>query len=147
MHDHTTTLPDECDYCDQTLDEDEQLHPVYVGERPDPKPIEARATTAKRRDVVGYRKSAVDDVQVLGRPVDELTALIKALEGARGFEIEAKPSVMEVHEFGDLQPQMVDAPANDSKVGVKVTATPDPPSDTPDMMVCDYCKNELTDAQ
>lgn len=137
-------LPQECDFCDRALDEDEELTPIYVGSPPGPRPAEARATAEKQRKVVGRRADPDSDLEVLDRPLDEIVALLKAIDTSDRFTLEAKQAVAEVYATGEEQPVQFDTDVNYDKVGVTLRAEPKPSNQVPDMMVCEFCAEGLS---
>jgi len=147
-------LPDECDFCGQVLDEEDELHPVWVGEQPDPKPTFARATAEKDRRVMGRsvrrRDDALprDDMQVLGRPMGQVVALMDALDGSDAIQVDYKDAVQELRAVGSESPDALvetsfTAEEDHGKVGVEVRADPKVERPDPDMEVCPYCKEEF----
>ena len=142
----------ECQFCGRILDADESLLPVYIGERPDPLPVKARATADKQRKVVGRRANADADIEVLGRPVDEISALLTALEASDHFSIDAKQSVAELRMVGETEvsgfvehsTSSVQSDIDTSKVGVTVRADPPSRTETPDLSVCEHCAESLS---
>jgi exoribonuclease R len=170
-------LPDECDFCGQILEEDEDLHPVWVGEQPDPKPVFARATAKKDRRVMGRdtrRRDAVrerPDLEVLGRPMGQVVALMEALGRSDAIEVDYKDAVRELRAVGSETPdKLVDmsAPADEKlqrtleqvkkdpnhiptftgeedhdKVGVEIRVEPEVERPDPDMEVCEFCKESF----
>lgn len=143
-------LPDECDFCGQSLEESEELHPLWVGEQPDPKPVFARATEQKDRRVMGRSVSARDaahkpeDIQVLGRPMGQVLALMEALDGSDAIEVEYKEAVRELRTFGSTEPQkLVQTEEDHDKVGVTVRVDPEVERPDPDMEVCEFCKEKF----
>jgi len=172
-------LPDECDFCGQVLEEDEELHPVWVGEQPDPKPVFARATAEKDRRVMGRsvsrRDDALprDDIQVLGRPMGQVVALMEALERSDAIQVDYKDAVQELRAVGSETPDALvemSSPADDKlqrelsrvkedpnhvptftaeedhdKVGVEVRVEPEVERPEPDLEVCEFCKQSFED--
>lgn len=147
-------LPDECEFCDRVLDENEGLTPVFIGGRTKPKPVIARATAEKQREVIGCRTgSGLDGVETLNRPVDELSAIIQALEGCNAIDIDAKGAVKEVYTIGEREPRKFvsesakgvdfDHDVDRSKVGVTITTQPRERCETPDLEVCEFCAESL----
>jgi len=141
-------LPPECDFCGQWLDEDEELHPIFVGEPPEPKAVTARATAEADQRVMGRQvdNSGLprDDIQVLGRPMGQVKALMEALETHSNIEVAYQEAVQEVHSVGlSEQPEAIVADYDSDRVGVHVHVEPRSHNPEPDMMVCDFCKDEF----
>ena len=138
----TTELPDECDFCERALDEDEDLVPVFVGTPEQPKSFAATGTAEKLPDVVAYRSNNMDDVQVLGHSVDELSALLSAIQNDDRFEIDVCQSVDMAGVVGG-DPVMMEVPVSD-KVGVRLKACPREIHHVPDMELCSFCAESFS---
>lgn len=158
-------LPDECDFCGQVLEEDEDLHPVWVGEQPHPKPVFARATAEKDRRVMGRDTRRRDDVrerpdlEVLGRPLGQVIALMEALGRSDAIEVDYKDAVQEVRAVGSESPdalvdmsapadaklQRLTAEEDHGKVGVEIRVEPEVERPDPDLEVCEFCKESFED--
>lgn len=143
-------LPSECDFCGQVLDEEDELYPVWVGEQPDPKPVFARATAEKDRRVMGRSVSGRDDalprddMQVLGRPMGQVVALMDALEHSDAIEVDYKEAVEEVYSVQSTSPEaLVETHRDEGKVGAEIRVEPEVERPDPDMEVCPYCKEEF----
>ena len=137
-----------CDFCDEPLEEDEELHPIYVGEIPSPKPIIAKAEKEKiKKNIAGYKLDEYGETKVLSKPIDEIDAIMEAIEGCKEIEIKTARRVMEpvpLEQEPDLKTTRdFGSSTNDSKVGATVTVRPEPPRVTPDMEVCKICKEEF----
>jgi hypothetical protein len=146
-------LPPKCDFCDRNLDEDEELKSVFIGEPPEPETVGAYATAKKQRKVIGRQTEnsqlgGSSTVQVLGRPVGEIEALLKALDGSDVFTVNASQSVVEVNHNEEELRKMKTNPnhipsfeetENTDKVAVEIEAKPEPCKRSPDLEVCEFC--------
>lgn len=129
-------LPDECDFCGQSLDEDEELVGVWTGDPPLPKARSARATADKPT-------RGAPPPTVLGRSAPEWKALTKALSGA-GVEVSTTPKVATsdpvVSETPDPTPLVLDK----SKAGATVRVEPGFEEPEPDLLVCELCEEAFS---
>jgi hypothetical protein len=152
-----TELPDECDFCDRVLEEDEELSPVWIGSMPDPHTEVARETAEKVNKRVGAN-SVQGNPLVLGRPIGQIKALLQALDSLESVNVEYKDRVMDsVYSIADTQPQAMismeeedtatipslDKEVNADKVGVSVTISPESHTPQPDLEVCEFCEESL----
>lgn len=137
-----TELPDECDFCGQWLDEDEELEPVYVGEMPNPR-------TQYIEEVVDKGGTshhlAHGPPRVLGREPAEWKALLQALQKTDNIEVEISrhvyhpPQMVKVKSDPENIPEF-DAHIDDEKAGVTIRIEPRLPFEpTPDLEVCQFC--------
>lgn len=143
----------DCDFCGRILDGGEELTPIFIGEPPSPKGITAKGIAPKRRETVGYSSGEFDELmgtrsQLLGLPVDELEALVKAITTSEHFEYSSARAVQEcppkmVVPTTDGKPDSFDSEIDDSKVSATVKASLPEDMYEPDMMVCEYCEESL----
>lgn len=145
MGETVTELPDECDFCDRWLEEDEDLVPIFIGGPPEPKPW--------------YVKEVVDkpntDVFVLGKTAGEWKALLKGLESQSGISVSTSEFVDEVTPENvrvSGQTEHFDTPPvsrRDDKAGATVKIEANTSEPKPDLQVCEFCaksiKNEPRD--
>lgn len=133
--------PDVCDFCDLSMDEDEELVELNVGSPPSPKPIRAEATEKLKR----YDSF---DGSAYGR------ALLGALDGLRCADVSRMSAVEEVEFVGgdasvvDMSTDFVtqfETTRRDDMVAVRVKIQPELERYTPDAMVCEDCADELRD--
>lgn len=129
----------ECGFCGQFLDNEEELIPIYAGDPPKPQPQTARGFVEADRQVIG-RRGEMGEVQVLGYEVDEIAAILDALERSDMIEFETKRAVEEVRAVGGEVKALAEATVDSSKVGAAVTVDAPQLSDPePDLEVCRYC--------
>lgn len=150
-------LPDECDFCDQPLDEDEELVPVYVGEPPTPKPrrLQGFAKHHRATRTSGYMsRQDLRDVRIYGHTVGEFAALLNALQSADGVDITMSPEVREVRSIGGERhmvssspdtPSRVETDLNREKAGARINIDAEHEPAEPDLMLCEYCAESFTD--
>ena len=136
-----TTLPDECDFCHSTLEEDEELEPVFIGQPPTPASFSVHHRAPKQEKVAAYQSQS-DEIQQLGRPIDTATALLRSLDKSPHFEVEERRVVMEL-EVGDSPGALPAGRRRDDQVATELVVTPPQPEYEPDMMVCEYCAESL----
>lgn len=145
-----------CEFCEQWV---EELHPVYIGEIPSPKPVRVTETTAKSKKSETVAFGSVDgDIQVLGYPVDELVAIINCLENSEEFHLNTYQSVFEVDSFPHAQRVIensssvqgikgkvnsYDSEVDDTKVSAEITVEPKRENIQPDLLVCEFCKGNM----
>lgn len=138
-------LPDECDFCMQEVDEDEELVPVFVGGPPRPEARRATATAEKAGPprVRGDGPiTAGPEPVVLGRTASEWKALSRALEDA-GVDFETQGTVVAVEPDAVLateaRPMRAARTTWTNQSGASVTVEPGFEEPEPDMMVCELC--------
>lgn len=153
----------ECDYCGQFLDPldegvDAELYPVFVGEPPEPPEVECHGRAEKKEVVGAYRggKQRVhgeDSTITLDQRLDHVQALLNAIEDSRHFKLETFNRTMkaESNDRGFVSPPFDDADAkmdrlihttDDDTVAVDLKAQLHA-NHTPDLMVCEYCRDTL----
>lgn len=139
-------LPDQCDFCNQFLDEDEELIPVYFGSPPTPQPIHLKGYHDKGPSRPGStrRREAV----LRGKEIGEYFALIDALRSSDLVEFDTYRSVEEVKPSGEvsIEPnalQKLDSVINEQKAAAEVRIHADFDEPEPDMMVCEHCEEAI----
>lgn len=143
---------DDCDFCGRLLEEDEETVPLYLGEIPDPKPVVESKTVDKipRKKMAVPHHSNVD--RLMGRRVDQILALILAVEGSESIDCDYGESVYEPDpSFGKiggegettLPPEDFDDGINHDKVGVTIRIEPRRENIQPTMEVCEYCEKSF----
>jgi hypothetical protein len=155
MTDDGTALPPECDFCGQSLDPDESLSPVYIGEQPAPEPVVLYGTAPEQ---AGY------EGRFLGHSVGELSALFDAFDCER-VELDMAPvgstlpepipeGILRVVEASDEELRDIkDHFKTDGGIPVdpsdrcraRVIIEPDPPDPEPDLEVCRHCEENFRD--
>lgn len=151
-------LPDECDFCDRVLEEDEELTPIWIGGSPEPQGEVVRKTADKVAQKVGAQARNGNTV-VLNRDIGQFKALLDAVQSADMLTVSYKQAVMEeVRGVGSEDPQalveggsLTDEPPsydeafneNHDKVGVELSIEPELEEKEPDLEVCEHCENSL----
>lgn len=145
-------LPDECDFCGQVLDEDEELIPVFVGSPPTPKPIHLQGFSEHPHSRYSQHGGDLSDVRLRGNTLGEYLALVDALESSDFVEFKMSAMVREVRAVGGAShsleieadaPTRLDTRLDDKKAGasVRVEAKFDEPE--PDLRVCEFCEGNF----
>lgn len=137
-----TELPDQCDFCDQELEEDEELEPIYIGSPPQPKPQRLKSFKDK---------SDRFEYQIQGRSISAHAALYEMLDSEDNIDLKLSDEVMECdpNEFvGKLDTpsnrEAFDSNINRDKAAARLTIYPDfGDSRLPDMEVCPLCADNL----
>lgn len=138
-----TELPDECDFCDQVLDDDEDLVPVWVGE-----PSEPKTECVQKVQKKPSRRVGGDERFIFNKPASEWIALWRALQECESVDVHTADRVLEpdpVWARVDERPMIqtdgggFDDDVNDDKAGATVTVKPPSGHDDPDMELCEYC--------
>lgn len=145
----------ECDFCERWLDDEEDLHPIYVGEQPTPEPVRASAQKPEMGEMqtVGYGPEN-GNIQVLGRSVDEIAAILDAVEGSNEMQLNVYRSVFEQQRFdgklgfekgevGNRVKGDIEFEENKSLISAEVVVRPEGADREADMEVCGYCKEEF----
>jgi len=136
----------QCDLCEQHYydSDDVDSESVFFGEAPAPRKVRAEAIEPKADRTQGLNRTG--QLQVLGKPADEIQALIVALEGSDRFEFKTARRVCEPQFEAELPQDPADIPApdfdeqfNEDVVGAMVTAEPRPSRAQPAAEVCEYC--------
>lgn len=131
----------QCDFCNMWLDDDEELYPVYIGKGSIQKEFSAGVSDADS-EVVGYRHdSGLSGVQILGRPVDEIEAILNALDNSSKIQLDTSRSVMPIHSVGEYNTDFTYDP-DSTKTGAKIVIQHKDERE-PDMMICSFCKREF----
>lgn len=127
----------ECDFCEISIDPDESLESLYIGDLLQPEPIRIRQ--------VGDRQN---DYRLLGKPIGVYSAMHMALHTCPEVEINTSEVVNEVTAVGGetqfstseemLSPQF-ETQRMEDKVHVDITIQPDEVEHEPDAEVCDIC--------
>lgn len=142
-----------CDQCEQMYYEDEDVEKkeVYFGAPPSPRPVIAEETAPKKeKNRLGYQRdggSRPQDMVILGRPADEATAILRAIEAHSRFTLRTGRSV--------YQPQMdmkeptldeghFDDQVDSNRVGITLKAEPRQSKSSPDAIICEYCKEGMS---
>jgi hypothetical protein len=152
-------LPDECDFCNRVLDEDEELTPIWIGDSTEPQREVVRKTAGKVAQKVGAQARNGSRV-VLNRDIGQVKALLDAVQSADMLTVSYKQSVMEeVRGVGSEDPQALvdggsltdDPPTYDEvfnenydKVGVELSIESEPQEKDPDLEVCEHCEDSLS---
>lgn len=136
-----------CSYCETAMEADEELYPIYIGSLPQAKSITLSENVPKSTtgETVAY-KNEVNDIQVLGYELGQLTAIINLLEGSEEIDFQTYEKVMEQQGFPEMSDgsiQRVKFESNKNKVAASIKIEPEMEEQEPDMMVCEACKKEL----
>lgn len=118
-------LPDTCDFCNLSLDEDEELTPLHVDESPEPKPIV----------IEGFDELTSHDT--FDRSA-EGRALINAMEQSDNAELTLNRGVEVIERVGDSIGQY-ESTYDEHKVSARVKVRPYMEDRSPDAMVCETC--------
>jgi len=138
----------ECDYCERMLDEDEDTHPIFIGEMPKPEVIRYTEHTAKaaKRETVAYGEGG-GGIQVLGRPVDEIMAILSTIENCENIDLKTYNRVNSVEsanvDLGSPNPTRLSTTEHDDFLAAEITVRPKREDVEPDMKVCQFCKAEF----
>jgi len=123
-----------CDFCEISVDKDEMLEPIYVGELPQPEPHRLRRVASRERD------------HLLGKPIGIYTALYQAIRGCDDIEVEEFMNVEELKtvggetHFADMESGVpFETRRRDDKVAVSLKIHPKDMEYEPDAKVCDTC--------
>lgn len=132
----------QCDFCNMWLDdEDEELYPIYVGKSNTQK-IYSTGISNADSNVIGYRKhDGLNGVQVLGYPVNEIEAILDALDNCPNIELDTDRNVTPVHSIGEFNTDFTHDP-DSTKTGAKIFVEFKDERE-PDMMVCSFCKEKF----
>lgn len=136
-----------CDFCDEPLEEDEELEPVFIGEPPEAKSRIIKGIAPKD---FGPHSSA----RYKGKLMGELAAVYEGLLEHDAVEVETNRLVREVTgEVPVYAPDEVPAPKDidtpdtqlrDDKCGATIKVEPrTSPYRKPAMRVCPYCASSL----
>jgi len=155
------TLPDECDFCKRVLEKEEELYPVWIGEMPEPKTHCTKATAEKSEKIMGYRTSNQSEVRkrpdtrILGRPIGDVVALMRALNYSNKISVEYRDVIEEFHSVGNKAPQAfaevskskktnhLTNSCEERKTGAEVRVEPEFERPDPDLEVCEFCKESI----
>lgn len=137
-------LGERCGFCERLLDDGEETHPLYVGEPPKPKPRTARGFAKTDRQVIGRE---FEDIQILDYAVDEIAAILDALERSRELDVDVKRAVEEVRAAGTGEVMaLAEATIDNSKVGASIAISEPRMTDPdPDLEVCRFCLEGMTE--
>lgn len=134
----------QCDLCEQHYydSDDVDSESVFFGEAPEPRTVQARSFQPKGDREMG--RGRYGQPQVLGKPADELAALLTALDRSDRFELSTARRVYEpepefVEDPDELTVTDYDENVNDDIVGATVTAEPRPSRAQPAASICEYC--------
>jgi len=140
------SLPDECGFCERVLDDGEELTPIYVGDPPESQPQTSRGLAEIDRRVNGVNDAGFDQIEVFGYPIDEIMAILDAVERSDVIDIETKRAVEKVQSVSGQVKALVETTVDSSNVGAAVTVSPLPKSDPePDIEVCRFCRESFTE--
>lgn len=137
-----TTLPPECDFCGQALDDGEELTPVFVGEPPEPKPQRIRAESEKTGGRMGGHslgayaalRTALSDESNIGVKLYDAVARLEDTEPA-GVVVSEEPNPPD---------PSVELETDHTVASADVHISPDFDTPDPDMRVCPYCTDSFT---
>jgi hypothetical protein len=122
-------------------DEEEELHPVYIGKGSIQKEFSTGISDADSK-VVGYRHgSGLSGVQILERPVDEIEAILNALDNSSKIQLDTSRSIMPIHSVGEYNKDFTYDP-DSTKTGAKIVVEHKDERE-PDMMICSFCMEEF----
>jgi len=137
-----------CDFCNESLEEDEELHPIFIGKPPKAKPVRIEQSQKKMEKNIGYRSQSKhgfehgmnnESMVILGRPADEISAILKGLEGHPKVRIDSgRQVVTPSFEMDDRSDQF-----NEEVVGINITIEPNQRIPSPDLEVCPVCEEGL----
>lgn len=145
-------LPDECDFCDQQLDDGEELVPIWIGEPAEPD-TEMSQDVVEKPKADGNRLGGMEP-RILNKPASEWLALWGALETSECIEVNTADRVLEPPE-PKVSPQAVidstqesfDEHVNRDKAGATVKVKPPKGHSEPDLEVCQFCSESLRSEQ
>lgn len=151
-------LPDECDFCNRLLEEDEELTPIWIGDSPEPQREVVRKTAEKTNQQFGAETVNGNHV-LIHRDVGKVKSLLNAVHESNTLKVSYKEAVIEeVRGLGDEDPQaliedksLTEEPPtydevfndNHNKVGVKLSIEPELQEQEPDLEVCEHCEDSL----
>lgn len=116
----------ECDFCGLSVEEDEELEPLFVGSQPKPEPHHLTK--------IGHCGS---NGVILGRPVGEYDAMRNALRDCPYVTVNVTKGVEEVKSVdGSLGTTY-----RDDKLAVNIDIESREVDAEPDAMVCDICSD------
>jgi hypothetical protein len=132
----------ECDFCNQILDDDDELVPIFIGEPPEP---ESQRVTAQEK-----RKSG--GPMIFGKRTSQWVALYNALHSAPNISVEMNDHVLRA-DAPDLpvmclDPENAQTAFDDPDVAVTkdrdtsqaiIEIEPNTEQPDPDLEVCQYC--------
>lgn len=134
----------QCDLCEQHYYESDDVdsEPVFFGEAPEPRTVRAEAFEPKHDRTKGFNRTG--QMQVLGKPADEIVALLSALNQSDRFELSTARRVYQpepefVEDPSELTVPDYDENVNDGMVGATVVAEPRPSRAQPAAEICEYC--------
>jgi len=132
----------QCDFCNMWLDDEgEELHPVYIGKGSIQKEFSTGISDADSK-VAGYRHdSGLSGVQILERPVDEIEAILNALDNSSKIQLDTARSVMPIHSAGEYNKDFT-YDLDSTKTGAKIVVEHKDERE-PDMMICSFCMEEF----
>lgn len=137
---------DECDFCGNILDKDEELTPIFIGNPPAPKPIHLQGFSEQPTNRKG------DQMYASGYTVGEYLAIIDALESADIINFDTYAETRTVESVGGLiddkniEPsprQCFQSTIDENKAGARVRIKPKFDEPEPDMQVCKFCKEAI----
>jgi len=140
-----------CDSCDQTYFEQENVksEDIYFGKKKSNTEI-VRETAKKQHKKIAY--GGTGNMQVLGYPVDEIKAILIAIEDLDTVNIETHRRVVRAV-GGDAHPINIDTEEvhsmsyaeNNDVVAAEIKSKPPEDNREPDSVICEYCKQKLQD--
>lgn len=153
-----TPFGPECPLCEQPVGNDEESRGVWT-EAPRARTDTTRATAPKVEErAMAYGTDDGPgrlDIEVLGKPVDEVVALIKALDSNGLVEYDTSPEVMEVRAVGGEKLELsgpedggprrgsyLDTDVDGDKAGASVRVEPPEPPD-PDAVFHEECYDTI----
>lgn len=135
----------QCGFCERVLDAGGELFPVYVGERPSPRPVVARATSEEVNKRAAF--ATADEMVALGYSLGEVNAVLAALDTHDRVAVEVQSDVREVYAVGSenqkalAQSQSLTYDVDRGKVGAEIRVEPEIPKEEPSLRVCKYCRD------
>jgi hypothetical protein len=141
---------EECQWCEQVLDDGEKLYPVWIGSPPQPEVTRAKGFVPKsvKSETVAFG-SEDGGVQVLGKPIDEIHAIINAIESCDEMELKTYRRVEEafgVDRVTQNPKTEIESRTNTrvaQEVSARIVVKPTVKDKSPDIKVCKYCKEML----
>jgi hypothetical protein len=135
-----------CGFCDRQLEEDEELHPVFIGSPPEPEPMVFTDVTddpESLRMFLGhetvYLRILLDIIRM--NENIEMMKIDRVVENE--FIQEDHPDLMEDVDGNEEVTKMIDSWVDTGKSGLKLEVKPDFGQPEPDLEVCPNCESSL----